>query len=212
MTTIANRPLATVKAQAPIKTVAAPAPTSAKPAVSQSMPTVLQPVGVALPTFQRVIQIFSQAGTMFTPPVIVDIFKSSVKSGFGLQNLAWQVIPSAIRNARDVFSDKISVARGVGNVSSETVLGVAKGIAAGVVVQSASIAIGPLLGLLPANPMLLMGAGLVVSLGGLVATYWGLNKLIKKTGLDQKIADGVTNLIGGDKAPAPAAPSAAKAA
>lgn len=203
MTTIANRPIATVKAQAPVRP--APAPVAAKPAVSQSMPTVLQPVGVAIPTFQRVVQLIGSVGASFTPPVIVDIFKSSVRSGFGLQNLAWQVVPAAIRNARDVFSDKISVGRGVGNVTSETVLGVAKGIGAGVVVQSASIAIGPLLGLLPANPMLMMGVSLAVSLGGLVATYWGLNKVIKKTGVDQKIADGVTNLLGGDKAPAPAA-------
>lgn len=205
MTTIAaNRPIvAKAAAQAPAPKPAAPA-ASATPQVTQTMPTVLQPVGVAVPTFQRVVQLIGSVGASWTPPVLVDIFKSSVRSGFGLQNLAWQVIPSAIRNARDVFSNKVSVGRGVGNVASETVLGVGKGIAAGVVVQSASIAIGPLLGLLPANPMFLMGASLVVSLGGLVATYWALNKVIKKTGVDQKIADGVTNLLGGDKAPAPA--------
>lgn len=206
MTTIAaNRPIVSAKAQTPVKTVAAPAPVATDAAkFSNSLPTVAQPIGVALPMWQRVTQLLSQAGAMWTPPVIVDIFKSSVKSGFGLQNLAWTVIPSAIRNARDVFSAKISTGRGVGNVAAETVLGVGKGIAAGVVVQSASIAIGPLLGLLPANPMLMMGASLVVSLGGLIGTYWALNKVIKKTGVDQKIADGVTNMLGGDKAPAPA--------
>lgn len=210
MTTIANRPLVTAKAQAPVARPAAPAPAPAqtKPAFTNSMPVVAQPAGMVWPTFTKVVQFVGQAGGRFTPPVIVDIFKSSVKSGFGLQNILWTAVPSAFRNVRDAMNGKESYGRAAANVTTETGFGIAKGIVSGVVVQAASIAAGPLLGLLPANPMVMMGASLAISLGGLMGSYWVMNKVIKKTGVDKAVADKLTNVFGGDKAPA-AAPAAA---
>lgn len=201
MTTIANRPLATttVKPQAPVVRPAAPV-AAAKPSFSNSLPVVAQPVGMVWPVFTKVVERISQVGAAWTPPVIVDIFKSSVKSGFGLQNILWTAVPSAFRNVRDAMNGKESYGRAAANVTTETSFAIVKGIVAGVVVQSASIAAGPLLGLLPANPMIMMGASIAISLGGLIGSFWVMNKIIKKSGIDQKMADSLTGVFGGDKA------------
>lgn len=135
-----------------------------------------------------------------TPPVIVDVITSSIKNSISLSNLAWQVIPSAIRNVRDVASHKISAGRAGANVATETVFGIGKGIGSAIAVQSLSIAIGPLMGFIPVA--VLPYAGIGIALGGLVASYWVMNKVIKATKIDQKMADGLTKLFGGDmKAP-----------
>jgi hypothetical protein len=226
MTTIANRPLATVKAQAPLAKPAAnaaapvalskPALTNTmpvaptKPAFTNTMPVALQPVGMVVPIFTKVFQHLSQGGIRFTPPVIVDVIKSSVRSGFGLQNLAWTAVPSAFRNVKDAFQGKQSAARAAANVTTETGFGVVRGIVAGIVVQSASIAAGPLLGLLPANPMLMMGASIAISIGGMIGTNMLVNNYLKKSGIQQAVSDKLTELFGGDKPPA-AAPAAAPA-
>jgi len=213
MTTIANRPLVSIKAQAPVAkpAVNAAAPVAqTPPAFTNTMPVVAQPVGMIWPIFTKVVQHISQAGTRFTPPVIVDVVKSSVKSGFGLQNLAWTAVPSAFRNVKDAMKGKQSYGRAAANVTTETGFGVVKGIVAGIVVQSASIAAGPLLGLLPANPMVMMGASIAISIGGLILSNMAMNRLLKKTGIEQTVSNKLTEVFGGDKAPA-AAPAAAPA-
>lgn len=191
---VAARPIATVKATA---STTKPAP------VSQVMPPLMNTVDV-LRTGAAVGQAAGRVA--FTPPVIVDIFKSSIKSGFSLSNIAWFVVPSAIRNVRDVMSDKISGGRAAANVATEATFGIGKGIVAGTVVQSLSIATGPLLGLLPISPAILPFVGMGIGLAGMVGTFWGLNKLIKKSGVDQKMADSLTNVLGGDKAGTSEAP------
>ena len=190
---VANRPVAAVKAKA-----AAAAP------VAEAKPTPVSNAALPLMNTVDIVRTGAAVGqaagrVVFTPPVIVDIFKSSIKSGFSLTNIAWFVVPSAIRNARDVMSDKISGGRAAANVTTEASLGIGKGIIAGTVVQSLSIATGPLLGLLPISPAILPFVGMGIGIAGLVGTFWGLNKLIKKTGVDQKMADGITNMLGGDK-------------
>lgn len=194
MSTVTNaRPLLVTKAAAPRAT----APTAPKPGAVNTHHPLLQ---VAPNTVIGAVTTGVNVGRMaFTPPVIFDVVKNAFKSGIGLVNLAWFIIPSAIRNVRDVVSDKISWSRGGANVITEAGLGVTKGIAAGVVVQSLSIATGPLLGLLPLSPALLPFVGIGLSMAGMFGTYWVFNKLVKKTGIDQKIADGLTKLLGGDK-------------
>lgn len=143
------------------------------------------------------------ATAAFTPPLIFDIIKASIRQGVGLMNLAWFVVPSAINNIRDITNDKISVGRGAANVVSDTGVAVVKGIAASVAVQSLSVIAGPLLSFLPMA--VLPFAGIAIGIGGLVGTYWLLGKVVNKTGVDKKISDGLTKLFGGDKpAPTPA--------
>lgn len=185
----------------------------AKPAAAEPG-TKLSPVAALQPSLMNTVDVVRTGAAVgqaagrvaFTPPVIVDIFKSSVKSGFSLTNLAWFIVPSAIRNVRDVASDKISGGRAAANVTTEATMGIAKGIMAGTVTQSLSIATGPLMGLLPISPAILPFVGIGVGLVGLVGTYWVMNKVIKKTGIDQKMADGLTKLLGGDKAGTTVAP------
>jgi hypothetical protein len=111
--------------------------------------------------------------------------------------------PSIFRNARDVASHKESVGRGAANVVTESSINIGKGIAAGVAVQALQIAAGPALGLLPVAA--LPFAGIALGIGGLIGTYWLLGKLVKKTGVDTKMSNGLTKLFGGDlPAPAPA--------
>lgn len=135
----------------------------------------------------------------WTPPVIVDIIWQGFKGGFGLANLAWMVGPSIFRNARDVVSHKESVGRGAANVVTESSINIGKGIAAGVAVQALQIAAGPLLGLIPAAA--LPFAGIALGLGGLVGSYWLLGKVVKATGLDTAMSNGLTKLFGGDLKP-----------
>lgn len=185
-----------IVAARPIATAKAPAATPKASPVSQAMPPLMNTVDV-LRTGAAVGQAAGRVA--FTPPVIVDIFKSSLKSGFSLTNIAWFVVPSAFRNVRDVMGDKISAGRAAANVATEATFGIGKGIISGTVVQSLSIATGPLLGLLPISPAILPFVGMGIGLAGMVGTFWGLNKLIKKSGVDQKMADGLTNIFGGDK-------------
>jgi hypothetical protein len=188
---VASRPIAVAKAVKPqVTSTEKPAP------VSQLQPPLMNTVDV-LRTGAAVGQAAGRIA--FTPPVIVDIVKSSIRSGFSLSNIAWFVVPSTIRNVRDVMSDKISSGRAAANVATEASFGIGKGIVAGAVVQSLSIATGPLIGLLPISPAILPFVGIKIKLAGMVGTFWGLNRLIKKTGVDQKMADGLTNLFGGDK-------------
>jgi hypothetical protein len=183
-----NRPLVASK---PVVAKAAVQP-AAKPAVAtKAAAPVATTQAIPLPPLST-----------WTPPVIVDIIWQGFKGGFGLANLAWMVGPSIFRNARDIVSHKESVGRGAANVVTESTINITKGIAAGVAVQALQIAAGPLLGLLPAAA--LPFAGIVMGLGGLVGAYWGLGKLVKATGLDTKMSNGLTKLFGGDMTPAPA--------
>ena len=131
-----------------------------------------------------------------------------IQGSFGLANLAWMIGPSIFRNARDVASHKESVGRGAANVIAEGGINITKGIAAGVAVQALQIAAGPALGLLPVAA--LPFASIALGIGGLVGAYWGLGKLVKATGVDKKISDGLTKLFGGDLKPAPAPAPATK--
>lgn len=204
--TVSNRPLvATARAAAPVVKAkqAAPAPNQGVSALKVAQDTLA-------PGNLVVLGRAAQAGSLaFTPPLIVDIVKSSVRSVLTPMNVAWFAVPAAINNVRDLMNGKISAGRAAGNVTTTTTLGLAKNAAAFVGVQSLSVAIGPVLGSLPISATLLPFVGIGVSLAGLVGTYWLANKLIKKTGLDTKMSDAITNLLGGDK-PAPA-PAAAKA-
>lgn len=212
MTTVsANRPL--LVANRPQTTVAnkpvVAAPVAAKPvadaATAVNTNRISQFPGMA--GVETLLKGWAQFGR--TTPVFFDIVTSSIKSSISVSNLAWQVIPSAIGNVRNVASGKISAGRAGANVATETTFGIAKGIGSAIAVQSLSIAIGPALGLVPVA--ILPYAGIAVALGGLVLSYFVMNKLIKATGIDQKMADGLTKLFGGDKAPAPAAVTPAKA-
>lgn len=200
ISSINARPLVVApKAAAPKvapKVVAAPAQTDAGSTLGNAARTI----GEIAPS--TAIDIVGTALGMRTPPLIVDIFKDSLRSGFRMTNVAWFVVPSAFRNIRDIAKDKISVARGVANVASDTTIGIGKGIVAGVAVQSLSVAVGPLLGALPAA--VLPFAGIGIGLVGMAATYFVLNKVIRGTGIDKKLSDGLTKLFGGDKAPAKA--------
>ncbi|MEB3196641.1 MAG: hypothetical protein VKP62_05495 [Candidatus Sericytochromatia bacterium] len=203
-TAVANRPLVSAKP------VAAPAalPAGDKPVAAPAAAPTLSPVAANTPSLMNGLDIIRTSAAVgqaagrvaFTPPVIVDIFKSSIRSGFSLTNIAWFVVPSAIRNGRDVASDKISVGRAAANVSTEATMGIGKGIMAGTVVQSLSIATGPLMGLLPISPAILPFVSIGVGLVGMVGTYWVMNKVVKATGIDQKMADTLTRWFGGDKA------------
>jgi hypothetical protein len=185
---VSNRPL-----------VAATKPAAVKPAVVKA---AVQPAKPAVAT-APVAKPASVSAAAFTPPVIVDILWQSFKGGFGLLNLVWMVGPSAFRNIRDVTNDKISMARGGANIVTDATIGIGKGIAAGAAVQAIQIAAGPLLGLIPVAA--LPFAGIAIGIGGLIGTYWALGKLVKATGLDTKMSNGLTKLFGGDKpAPAPA--------
>ncbi|MFN3428409.1 MAG: hypothetical protein ACK46X_00495 [Candidatus Sericytochromatia bacterium] len=195
-----NRPLVTVAS--PKASLAQPAVAraavmpAAKPAVATKPAIVAPAKAAAAPA--------SISPAVFTPPVIVDILWQSFKGGFGLLNLVWMVGPSAFRNVRDLTNGKISVGRGAANITTDATIGIGKGILAGAAVQALQIAAGPLLGLIPAAA--LPFAGIAIGIGGLIGTYWGLGKLVKATGLDTAMSNGLTKLFGGDKpAPAPAA-------
>lgn len=194
--TVSNRPLVSAAAKAPAVRPAV----VAKPAADTKPALVVKKAEAAASA--------SISPATFTPPVIVDIIWQSMKSGVGLVNLVWMVGPSAFRNVRDLTNGKISVGRGAANIISDATVNIGKGIAAGVAVQALQIAAGPALGLIPAAA--LPFAGIALGIGGLVGTYWLLGKLIKKTGVDTKLSNGLTKLFGGDK-PAPA-PAPAKAA
>ena len=193
---VSNRPLVS-----PAAKVAAAPRAAAKPAVETKPAVAVKPAEAAKPS--------SIGAAAFTPPVIVDIIWQSMKSGVGLVNLVWMVGPSAFRNVRDLTNGKISVGRGAANIITDAGVNIGKGVVAGAAVQALQIAVGPALGLLPAA--VLPFAGIAVGIGGLVGTYWLLGKLVKKTGVDTKLSNGLTKLFGGDK-PAPAAAPAAKAA
>lgn len=182
--TVSKRPLVSPAAKA----------VTARPAASAPRAVVVKPSESAKPA--------AISPAAFTPPVIVDIIWQSMKSGVGLVNLVWMVGPSAFRNVRDLTNGKISVGRGAGNILADTAVNVGKGIAAGAAVQALQIAVGPALGLLPVAA--LPFAGIAVGIGGLLATYWLLGKLVKKTAVDTKLSNVLTRLFGGDK-PAPAA-------
>jgi hypothetical protein len=186
----ASRPIAAPKVQA-----------AADPATKLSPVAAMQPSLINTIDVVRTGAAVGQAAgkVAFTPPVIVDIFKSSIRSGFSLTNIAWFVVPSAIRNVRDVASDKISTARAGANVTTEATFGIGRGIMAGAMVQCLSIATGPLMGLLPISPAILPFVGIGIGLVGLIGTQYVMGKLIKKSGIDQKMADALTNLFGGDK-------------
>lgn len=197
LTAINNRPLVTAAPKA--KTAAQPA---AAPKGDSTLVKGARAVGQVAPS--AAIGTVSTAFAVraaFTPPLIVDIVKQSIQNGVGLMNLAWFVVPSAIRNVRDVTNDKISLGRGAANVITDTGLGVAKGIGAGIAVQSLQVIAGPLLGFVPAA--MLPFAGLALGIGGLIGAYWVLGKVEKATGIGTKISNGLTKLFGGDK-PAPA--------
>jgi hypothetical protein len=186
----ASRPIAAPKVQA-----------ATDPATKLSPVAAMQPSLINTIDVVRTGAAVGQAAgkVAFTPPVIVDIFKSSIRSGFSLTNIAWFVVPSAIRNVRDVASDKISTARAGANVTTEATFGIGRGIMAGAMVQCLSIATGPLMGLLPISPAILPFVGIGIGLVGLIGTQYVMGKLIKKSGIDQKMADALTNLFGGDK-------------
>ena len=207
MTTIAaNAPLITAKAQAPKPATPAPATTTTDATKLGSASTYTPSLNNTIDVVGTAVNVANGARFAFTPPVIFDIVKSSIKSGISVSNIAWFVIPSAIRNVRDVFSHKISAGRAGANVATEATIGIGKGIVSGVVVQSLSIATGPIMGLLPISPAILPFVGIGVALAGMVGTYWVLNKVVKKTGIDQKMSDGLTKVFGGDlQTPAPAA-------
>jgi hypothetical protein len=189
-TVTASRPIAAPKAQAATQAANKLSPVAAmQPSLINTFDVVRTGAAVG-----------QAAGKVaFTPPVIVDIFKSSIRSGLSLTNIAWFVVPSAIRNVRDVASDKISTARAGANVATEATFGIGRGIVAGAMVQCLSIATGPLMGLLPISPAILPFVGIGVGLAGLVGTHYVLGKIITKTGIDQKMADALTHLFGGDK-------------
>ncbi|MNS32200.1 hypothetical protein D3C72_642780 [compost metagenome] len=188
-----NRPLVATAKPAVAKAAVMPA---AKPVVATLPKASLAQPAAAAPA--------SISPAVFTPPVIVDILWQSIKGGVGLLNLVWMVGPSAFRNVRDLTNGKISVGRGAANITTDAAVGITKGILVGAAVQALQIAVAPLLGLIPAAA--LPFAGIAVGIGGLIGTYWVLGKVVKATGLDKKLSDGLTKLFGGDKpAPAPAA-------
>lgn len=200
MTTVAtNRPLAAAaKAPAPIQ-VAAPVAAPA-PATSGFKLADWWVNRNALDVVRTGAAVGQAAGRIaVTPPVIVDIAKGSLRSAVSLTNMAWQIIPSAISNVRSVFAGRISAGRGAANIATDTTLGIAKGISSGILVQSLSVATGPLIGLLPLSPTLLPFVGMAVGLLGLGASYLLMNKLIKSTHVDAKLSNALTTLFGGDK-------------
>jgi hypothetical protein len=205
MTAISNRPI-NIK---PVVTPVAPAANAPKPVATAApapLPVNTEGVFGAAPNtaIDAVLWGFN-LGKIATIPVIGTIITTSIKSGFGLQNLAWFVVPGAIRNVQAVAGGKESVGRAVGNVATETTFGVVKGIISGVAVQAVSVAVAPLLGLITIPAAILPFAGIAIGLGTMFLAYQVMNRVVKATGMDQKMADGITNLLGGDLKPAPAA-------
>lgn len=180
---IQNRPL--VKPQVPVAPRAqAPAPvrtTAAAPAVQEG------------------------AKPAFTPPLIWDLVLAGGRMALAPVQAMWSFVPSTIRNARDVTNGHISVARGAGNVVSDGTIGLTKFAVAGASVQALQVIVAPWLGVVPPN--LMLPVSLLVGVGGLIGSYMVTGKLVKWTGVDKKLANGVTNLLGGDK-PAAEAPAA----
>lgn len=135
-------------------------------------------------------------GRLATMPVIGGIIGAAVKDGLSLSNLAWFVVPEAYRNVKAVSAHKESVGRAGANVATSAIFGIGKGIVSGAFVQTMSVATAPLLGLIPAS--ILPFAGIAISLGGMFIAYKGMNFLVKHTGIDQKVANGLTKVFGGD--------------
>ena len=212
--TVANRSLVSTSARA----TAAPKVVAAKPAVEPAPSSNVSALKVAhdtlapggLTVVKTAATAVGQAGAMgFTPPLIFDLIKSGIRSSLSVTNVAWHAVPSAFRNVRDAINGKVSAGRAAANVATDTTLGLAKNAGAFAGVQALTVAIGPVLGMLPISPAILPFVSIGVALGGLVGTYWVMNKVINKLGLHEKMSNGLTKLFGGDK-PAPA-PSTAKA-
>lgn len=204
MTTIsANRPLPIAAANT------APASQAAKPSANTSVvqdTAAPQPLAVntdgplGLGAYMApgtatsvIVNGMQRLGTM---PVIGNIIGASIKDGMSLSNLAWQVVPETYRNVKAVAAHKESAGRGAANVTTSAVVGIGKGIVAGAFVQILSVAAGPALGFLPVA--WLPFAGIAMGLGGMMVAYKGLDLLVKKTGLDQKMANALTKIFGGD--------------
>jgi len=188
VTTISNRPINIV----PAKNVAA----ATKPVVTTGI------FGYAPNTAKTAVILGMNVGRLATMPVIGTIITTSIKSGVGLSNILWTAVPSAFRNVKAVASHKESAGRGAANVTTETVFQIGKGIVSGVAVQAVSVATGPLLGLITIPAAILPFVGIGLSLGTMWLAYKGMNTLIKHTHMDQKLADGITNVLGGDLKPA----------
>lgn len=196
MTTVANRPL--VMANKPIVAAAAK-PVVATAATAAATPSLATSdfnpsIQAGIDTVGRVL-----SGGRFTPPVIVDIAKSSVMSAFRPMAILQNAGFSIFRNVKNLTQGKISVARAGGNVVTETTIGVAKGIGQGIVAQSVAVAMAPVLGMLPIAASAIPFVSIGVGIAALIGTNMVMNKVIRSTGIDQKMSDAITKALGGDK-------------
>ncbi|MDB5097267.1 MAG: hypothetical protein JWM80_1688 [Cyanobacteria bacterium RYN_339] len=200
MTTISNRPINI----SPIKTVAAPTqPAPQTTAAVAPLPVNTDGIfGLAPNTAKTAVVLGLNLGRLSTMPVIGQIIASSVKSGFGLSNILWTAVPSAFRNVTAVAKHSESAGRGAANVGTEVAFSIGKGIVSGVAVQAVSVAMGPILGLITIPAAILPFVGIAIGLGSMMLAYKVMNTVIKHTKIDQKMANGITNLLGGDLKPA----------
>lgn len=204
MTTISNRPV-NIAAPKPINVTAKPATPAPQVNATTVAPLPVDTTGVfsyAPDTAKTAVVMGLNLGRLATMPVIGQIISASVKSGFALSNILWTAVPSAFRNVKAVAGHKESAGRGAANVATETAFQIGKGIVSGVAVQAVSVALGPVLGLITIPAAILPFVGIATSLGTMWLAYKGMNALIKKTHIDQKMADGITNVLGGDLKPA----------
>jgi hypothetical protein len=158
--------------------------------------------GYAPNTAKTAVILGLNVGKLATMPVIGNIIAASVKSGVGLSNILWTAVPSAFRNVSAVAKHTESAGRGAANVATETAFTIVKGILSGIAVQAVSVATGPLLGLITIPAAILPFVGIGLSLGTMWLAYKGMNAFIKHSHIDQKMADGITNVLGGDLKPA----------
>lgn len=140
-----------------------------------------------------------RASRAATAPAMGTLLPSALRSGASWTNVLWTGASSLFSNAVAWADDRQSGARVAGNIVTDVTFSVGKGIVSSFAVQGTLGLLAPALGALPA-PLGLV-TGVVVGFATAMGVFAGLDAVLKRIGIGQKMADGLTQVFGGDLKP-----------